>query len=164
MRSLAKQNAGSYGHIRMITHEGTIRPDDNADFLKRLRAVSILRAREDFKTFDNAGLLYFSTAIAGEIGELGEILELLAVHMMLSAKSGDLCNIIKKIARDKVGGPDHGNSIKMKDITPEKLRDEIGGIQIYLDLMASLLDIEIEEATTEAFNNVSVKIGSKYRL
>lgn len=134
------------------------------DFLKRLRAVNVLRARNDFKTYDNAGLLYFTTAIAGEIGELGEIIEKLAVFAMLSSKSGSLCNLVKKLERARVGGPDHGNTTKLKDITPAKLRDEIGGIQIYLDLMASLLDIEIEEATTEAFNDVSVKIGSDYRL
>lgn len=149
--------------VEMIV-EGTITPHHKAAFLDRLRAVNVLRARQDFKTYDNASLLYFTTAIAGEIGELGEILELLAVHMMLSAKSGSLCNLVKKLERAKIGGPDHGNTTKLIDITPEKLRDEIGGIQIYLDLMASLLDIEIEQATTETFNNVSEKIGSKYRL
>ena len=86
----------------------------------------------------------YTTALAGEVGEL--------------------CNLIKKIERHHVGGPDHGHTSKIADITPEKLRDEIGGIQIYLDLLASLLDVEIEEAVTETFNNVSVKIGSKYRL
>lgn len=150
--------------MTMVERHGIIMPDGREEFLKRLRAINVLRARNDFKTYENAGLLYFTTAIAGEIGELGEIIEKLAVFAMLSAKSGSLCNLVKKLERAKVGGPDHGNTTKLADITPEKLRDEIGGIQIYLDLMASLLDIGIEEATIETFNNVSVKIGSKYRL
>jgi NTP pyrophosphatase (non-canonical NTP hydrolase) len=74
------------------------------------------------------------------------------------------CNLVKKLERARCGGPDHGHSVKLKDITPEKLRDEVGGIFIYLDLLASLLDVDIEEATVETFNNVSEKIGSAYRL
>lgn len=114
------------------------------DFLKRFRATNVRRAREDFKTYDNAGILYFTTSLAGEVGEL--------------------CNLVKKLERHKIGGPDHGHTTKVADITPEKLRDEIGGIFIYLDLLAALLDVDLEEAATETFNNVSVKIGSDYRV
>jgi NTP pyrophosphatase (non-canonical NTP hydrolase) len=130
--------------ITMVERDGTVMPDGREPFLKRLRAVNVLRAAEDFKTYDNAGILYFTTSLAGEVGEL--------------------CNLIKKLERHKIGGPDHGHTTKIADITPEKIRDEIGGIQIYLDLLASLLDTDIEEAVTETFNNVSVKIDSKYRL
>ena len=144
--------------------DGTVTPERGRAFLERLRAVNVLRAREDFKTYENAGWLYFTTALAGEAGELAEIVNLLAINNLMNAKIGSLCNKIKKIERAAVGGPDHGHSVKLADITPEKLRDEIGGIQIYLDLMASLLRIDLEHATTETFNNVSEKIGSKYRL
>jgi NTP pyrophosphatase (non-canonical NTP hydrolase) len=136
----------------------------DGDFLRRFRAVNVARATHDFKTFENAGILYMTTALAGEAGELAEIINLIAVQNLLNAKIGSICNLIKKMERHKIGGPDHGNTTKIADITPEKLRDEIGGIQIYLDLLAALLDIGIEEATTETFNNVSNKIGSSYRL
>lgn len=115
-----------------------------SEFLDRLRVVNVLRATEDFKTYDNAGILYFTTSLAGEVGEL--------------------CNLIKKLERHKIGGPDHGNTTKVADITPEKLRDEIGGILIYLDLLAALLGVALEDATVETFNSVSEKIGSEYRL
>jgi len=114
------------------------------EFLDRVRSVNVLRAREDFKTYDNAGLLYFTTALAGEVGEL--------------------CNLVKKIERHKVGGPDIGHSAKLKDITPEKLRDEIGGIFIYLDLLAALLGVDLSVAVRETFNRVSEEISSEYQL
>ena len=113
-------------------------------FLHRLRANSVARAKEDFKTYDGVGLLYFSTALAGELGEL--------------------CNLIKKLERHSNGGPDVGNSIKVQDITKEKLAEEIGGGFIYLDLVAAKLGIDLEPAVTDTFNAVSNKIGSGYRL
>lgn len=106
-----------------------------------LREVNVARATEDFKTYQNAGLLYFTTAIAGEVGEL--------------------CNLVKKLERARVGGPDIGHTSRLKDITPEKLRDEIGGILIYVDLLASLLGVDCDEAIVETFNRVSREIGSK---
>ena len=113
-------------------------------FLDRFRATNVARAKEDFKTYDNAGILYFTTSLAGEVGEL--------------------CNLIKKLERAKIGGPDHGNTTKIADITPEKLKDEIGGIFIYLDLLAALLNIDLADATVSTFNQVSDKIGSLHKL
>jgi NTP pyrophosphatase (non-canonical NTP hydrolase) len=150
--------------MTMIEANGTIMPDGREAFLKRLRAVNVVRAREGFHTYDNVSILYFTTALAGEAGELGEIIDLMCVQNLLNAKIGSLCNLIKKVERHRVGGPDHGNTTKMKDITPAKIRDEIGGIMTYLDLTAALLGVDIEEATTETFNDVSVKVGSEYRL
>jgi NTP pyrophosphatase (non-canonical NTP hydrolase) len=109
-----------------------------------LREANVARATEDFNTYQNAGLLYFTTALAGEVGEL--------------------CNLVKKMERAKVGGPDIGHTSKLKDITPEKLRDEIGGILIYLDLLASLLGVDCDAAIVETFNRVSREIGSRHFL
>jgi NTP pyrophosphatase (non-canonical NTP hydrolase) len=58
-----------------------------------------------------------------------------------------------------VGGIDGGSSYSAKDITPEKLREEIGGIAIYLDLLASLLGISLEEAIMETFDAKSRQLG-----
>jgi NTP pyrophosphatase (non-canonical NTP hydrolase) len=41
------------------------------------------------------------------------------------------------------------------------LKEEIGGIAIYLDLLASLLDIDLEEAIIDTFNSKSKKHGFK---
>ena len=37
------------------------------------------------------------------------------------------------------------------------LKEEIGGIAIYLDLLASLLDIDLQEAMVDTFNEKSDK-------
>jgi len=57
------------------------------------------------------------------------------------------------------GGVDGGSSYTAKDITKEMLKEEIGGIAIYLDLLASLLDISLEEAIIDTFNSKSEKYG-----
>lgn len=105
--------------------------------LNKLRELSIQRAKEGFKTYDNVSILFFTTALAGELGEL--------------------CNLIKKLERAKVGGLDAGTNHKVKDITKELLEEEIGGIFIYLDLLASLLNIDLNKAVIKTFNDKSIQ-------
>lgn len=107
--------------------------------LAALRPLNVQRAREDFKCYDNQPLTYWTTALAGEVGEL--------------------CNMIKKMQRVEKGGIDGGSSYTAKDINKEMLKEEIGGIAIYLDLLASLLDIDLEEAIIDTFNSKSEKYG-----
>lgn len=107
--------------------------------LAALRPVNVQRAKEGFKCYDNQPLTYWTTALAGEVGEL--------------------CNMIKKMQRVERGGTDSGSSYSAKDITKEMLKEEIGGIAIYLDLLASLLDISLEEAIIDTFNSKSEKHG-----
>lgn len=107
--------------------------------LAALRPVNVERAKEGFKCYDNQPLTYWTTALAGEVGEL--------------------CNMIKKMQRVEMGGIDGGSSYSAKDITKEMLKEEIGGIAIYLDLLASLLDINLEEAIVDTFNSKSEKYG-----
>ncbi len=107
--------------------------------LAELRPVNVQRATEGFKCYDNQPLTYWTTALAGEVGEL--------------------CNMIKKMQRVERGGVDGGSSYSAKDITREMLKEEIGGIAIYLDLLASLLDISLEDAIIDTFNSKSEKYG-----
>jgi NTP pyrophosphatase (non-canonical NTP hydrolase) len=109
--------------------------------LAALRPVNVQRAREGFKCYDNQPLTYWTTALAGEVGEL--------------------CNMIKKMQRVEKGGIDGGSSYTAKDINKEMLKEEIGGIAIYLDLLASLLDIDLEDAIIDTFNSKSEKYGFK---
>lgn len=109
--------------------------------LAALRPVNVQRAREGFKCYDNQPLTYWTTALAGEVGEL--------------------CNMIKKMQRVEKGGIDGGSSYTAKDINKEMLKEEIGGIAIYLDLLASLLDIDLEDAIMDTFNSKSEKYGFK---
>ncbi len=109
--------------------------------LSTFRPLNIQRAIEGFNCYDNQPLTYWTTALAGEVGEL--------------------CNMIKKMQRVEKGGIDSGSSYTAKDITKEMLKEEIGGIAIYLDLLASLLDISLEEAIIGTFNSKSAKHGFK---
>lgn len=107
--------------------------------LSTFRPLNVQRAKDGFKCYDNQPLTYWTTALAGEVGEL--------------------CNMIKKLQRVEKGGVDGGSSYTAKDINKEMLKEEIGGIAIYLDLMASLLDIDLEEAIIDTFNSKSKKYG-----
>lgn len=105
--------------------------------LASFRPLNVQRATEGFKCYNNQPLTYWTTALAGEVGEL--------------------CNMIKKMQRVERGGIDGGGSYTAKDINKEMLKEEIGGIAIYLDLLASLLDISLEEAIIDTFNSKSEK-------
>ena len=112
--------------------------------LAAMRPINVQRATEGFKCYDNQPLTYWTTALAGEVGEL--------------------CNMIKKMQRVEKGGVDGGSSYTAKDISKEMLKEEIGGIAIYLDLLASLLDISLEEAIIDTFNSKSEKMGFREKL
>jgi NTP pyrophosphatase (non-canonical NTP hydrolase) len=103
--------------------------------LAEFRKINTQRAVEGFKTYENVPLSFWGCAIAGEVGEL--------------------CNIIKKLDRVQFGGIDAGNSYKAADVTPEMIKDEIGGIAIYLDLLASLFKLSLEDSIIETFNSKS---------
>lgn len=107
--------------------------------LSRFRELNVDRARNGFRCYDNQPITYWTTALAGEVGEL--------------------CNMIKKMQRVEKGGVDGGSSYTAKDISKEMLQEEIGGIAIYLDLLASLLDIDLGEAMIHTFNSKSEKMG-----
>jgi NTP pyrophosphatase (non-canonical NTP hydrolase) len=107
--------------------------------ISEFRKMSIRRAIEAFNCYENQPLTFWTTALAGELGEL--------------------CNMIKKIQRVELGGIDGGHSYTAKNITPEMLKEEIGGIYIYLDLLASLLKISMEDAIIDTFNEKSKDIG-----
>lgn len=109
--------------------------------LASFRPLNVQRATEGFKCYDNQPLTYWTTALAGEVGEL--------------------CNMIKKMQRVERGGIDGGSSYTAKDINKEMLKEEIGGIAIYLDLLASLLDISLEDAIIDTFNSKSAKYNFK---
>lgn len=112
--------------------------------LQELRDKSVKRAIEGFKCYDNQPILYWTTALAGELGEL--------------------CNMVKKMERVAGGGVDGGSSYTAADITTDMLKEEIGGIAIYLDLLAARLGISLEEAIIHTFNSKSEKYGFPQKL
>lgn len=107
--------------------------------LDRFSELNRNRAAEGFKTYKNVPITYWTTALAGEVGEL--------------------CNMIKKQERVARGGIDGGSSYTAASLTPEDLKEEIGGIFIYLDLLSGLLGIDLTDAIIHTFNSKSEKYG-----
>jgi len=122
-----------------------VQPQGEAEpFLKQLRRLSVERSINGFNTYDNQPITYWTTAVIGEFGEL--------------------CNMIKKMKRFEVSGHDSGHSYTAKNITPEMIREEVGGTLIYIDLLCSFLNVDLQEAITETFNQKSVELGFPYLL
>ena len=115
--------------------------------IKEFEEKSVARARDDFGT-DKAGGLYYGTALAGELGEL--------------------LNLVKKIERAKISSKsaaqNTGHTVKAADITKEMMEDEVGGVMAYLILLTHEYGIDLEDATIKTFNTVSKEINSKHFL
>lgn len=109
--------------------------------MQRFRKLNTQRAVEGFKTYANVPVTYWTTAIAGELGEL--------------------CNMIKKLERVNHGGIDGGNTYTAANITKELLEEEMAGVFIYLDLLASVYNIDLEDAIIKTFNSKSMKYNFK---
>ena len=72
----------------------------------------------------------------------------------LTGEVGELANLIKKVRR---GDLTHAEAY-------QNMRDELGDIQTYLDLLAYQLQINLGDATAEKFNKVSRRVGCKVLL
>lgn len=105
------------------------------EFFDDLRKANVERVRE----FGHGGLEEWDPprwfmALVGEVGELG--------------------NLLKKIER---------GDFTLDDVRQE-VSDELADVQIYLDLLAARLGIDLGVATREKFNSKSEQIGSPVRL
>lgn len=125
--------------LRDSTPSRKEQPEGHRLNLNRFSELNRNRAAEGFKTYKNVPITYWTTAIAGEVGEL--------------------CNMIKKQERVAHGGIDGGSSYTAASLTPEDLKEEIGGIFIYLDLLSGLLGIDLTDAIIHTFNSKSEKYG-----
>lgn len=75
----------------------------------------------------------------------------------LAGEVGELCNLIKKIARERLG-------LRGTRATKEELEDEIGDVRICLSLLAIDLGIDDELAARKKFNKTSEKYGLATRI
>jgi len=111
------------------------------NFLHKLRDLGDLRHIEwcgGLPTSSDA--LFNSVQLAGEVGEL--------------------CNVMKKMIREYnnfKGGVPAPAALQM-------IREEMGDIVISLDLLASSLDIDLEQCITEKFNATSDKYNFETRF
>jgi len=75
----------------------------------------------------------------------------------LAGETGEACNIIKKIERERLG-------IKGSRATKDQLAEELADIVICTDLIAMHEGIDLAKAVREKFNTTSKKVGLKTRL
>jgi len=108
------------------------------DILQILKEANAGRAKHfpDYDKFEEGNILYYSNALAGETGEL--------------------CNLVKKFYRgDKVT---HGQLICFA------IEDEVADILIQLDLFCQVAGVNLKDALINKFNSKSLEIGSNILL
>lgn len=104
--------------------------------LLTLREANEVRQKE-WDTDNQISLEYRGNELAGEVGEA--------------------CNLIKKIARERIG-------IRGSRATKEQLAEELADVVICVDLLAMHESINLDGAVQDKFNKTSVKYGLKTRL
>ena len=104
--------------------------------LSRLREASKLRQLEwdKHKVID---VSFLGCELAGEVGEL--------------------CNVIKKLERERLGLPG-------SRATEEDLAAEMADVIIVLDLIAARFDVDLERAVVRKFNATSDKLRLNTKL
>lgn len=109
--------------------------------LQRLRKLNVKRVSFFGHSLKDWNPLEWSGAMAGETGEA--------------------CNIAKKMRRLQdgcnVNTPDY-ESLRVK------MKDELADIIIYADLLAASLDIDLEQAIINKFNDVSERVNFGEKL
>lgn len=75
----------------------------------------------------------------------------------LAGETGEACNIIKKLDRERLG-------IRGSRATVEQLAEELADILICVDLIAMGEGIDMQAALVAKFNSTSEKVGLKTRL
>lgn len=131
--------------ISMRVIESALRAEQQeqepSDFLHRLRQLNKERCEQNFKhSITSWNIMEWGCALAGEAGEL--------------------CNVLKKIQRERdgiAGSRIDGDSTKA-------IADELADVIIYGDLLAELCGIDIAEAVANKFNETSAKVDYKQTL
>lgn len=75
----------------------------------------------------------------------------------LAGEVGELCNMVKKLERERLGLP--GSRVSFLE-----LAEEMADVQITLDLLAMHYSIDLGEATRFKFNMTSNKLGWATRI
>lgn len=75
----------------------------------------------------------------------------------LAGEAGELCNMLKKVARERLGM--RGSRANISEIAKE-----IGDVIVCLDLIAKDLNLELSNCVEHAFNTTSDKYNLKTKL
>lgn len=104
--------------------------------LEKLREANKIRQKE-WNVNGYTSLTYSSNELAGEVGEL--------------------CNVIKKLERERLG-------LVGSRATLEQAADELADVVICADLLADQLGIDLSASIPVKFNKTSEKYGLKTRM
>lgn len=107
-------------------------------------------------SLDFAVLRFYNEARQQEWDQ-GEVISLEYLGNAIAGETGEACNVIKKIVRNRAGLKGSGASIK-------DLANELADIIIYADLIARKENIDLGAAIREKFNATSDKLKLKTRL
>lgn len=108
--------------------------------IDHLQTTILNLQKEKFKPWS---LTYFGNAIAGETGEL--------------------CNMIKKVARLEEGIATN-NDLELTEETKLRMGKELADIIFYASCIASKLGISLEQVIRIKFHELTVRVGSKLEL
>ncbi len=120
--------------------------DNDGLNLRTLREANVKRCEQSFGTCEDWSPADWSNAMAGEAGELVEVL------LPLLAKTGGICNLTKKLQR----GTD--------EVDFDEIGKEIADVVIYADLLSHRLGIDLSDAVRAKFDEVSRRVGSEVQL
>jgi NTP pyrophosphatase (non-canonical NTP hydrolase) len=113
--------------------------------LRALREASVKRCEQSFTTCRDWTPADWSNAMAGEAGELLELL------LPMITRTNTICNLTKKIQRGD-------------DLPLEEVGKEIADVVIYADLLSHRLGIDLSDAIRKKFDEVSARVGSDVLL
>lgn len=102
-----------------------------------LRSANITRDKEWNVGSEKLSLSWRGNELAGEVGEL--------------------CNVLKKLERERIG-------IVGSRATPEQLAEELADVIICTDLIAMDMGLDLGSAVARKFNATSEKVGLQTRL
>lgn len=130
-----------------------------------LRNANMARCESSYHPVADWSLSDWLTAIAGEMGELGEEVEgtfyLRELYTATVARMGWLASAIKNHRRKETEGTSlHRIPLANKDRIAKEAADVVG----YIDLLCARAGIDLGEAVRGKFNEVSERVGSDVRL
>ncbi len=113
--------------------------------LRALREANVKRCEQSFGSCRDWSPADWSNAMAGEAGELLELM------LPLLVRTNSICNLTKKVQR--------GDQVSLDEIGKE-----IADVVIYADLLSHRLGIDLSDAVRKKFDEVSARVGSDVLL
>lgn len=114
---------------------------------KVFELTNSLRCKESFHPIKDWTPEWYFLSMVSEFGEMGNFLK--KIHRLDSKNNAHLSKKQRENKRKKL----------LKEVGKE-----IADVQAYLSLLALSLDIKLEDVLVDKFNEVSDRVGSKYKL